>query len=291
MALKRQNLVTAMSSWMENLRVFASLSFALALAACRGTEGDVLRTRPDMSGHDDAGATRPRPNPLSTWQIQLSGALATSLDVELYTVDFDTPSAKIEALHAAGRLVICYFSAGTRESFRSDAGEFPAETVGSPLADYPNERWLDVRSDSVRAIMRARVAKAADAGCDGIHPSGLAAFLEDTGFDLGRADQLEYNRSLRTEAHARGLSIGLVEGDLSLSEAQVGDFDWVVVWNCVDSGCAPAVPFISAGKAAFVIEYGDAARAAEVCPRAAALKLSAVVKRDADLDAFRAGCP
>ncbi len=276
---------------MKNLGVLASLSLMLGFAACRGTEGDVLRTRPDMSGHGDAGTVRPRPTPLSTWQIQLSGTVTTSLDVELYTVDFDTPSAKIEALHAAGRIVVCYFSAGTRESFRSDAAEFPAASLGSALVDYPNERWLDIRNDSVRAVMRARVAKARDAGCDGIHPSGLAGFLEDTGFALGRADQLEYNRWLSAETHARGLSIGLVEGDLSLSEAHVADFDWVVVWNCVDSGCATAAPFISAEKPAFVIEYGDAARAAEVCPRATALKLSAVVKRDADLDAFRAGCP
>lgn len=284
-----------MSSWLKNLRALASLPLALALAsalaACRGTEGDVLRTRPDMSGHDDAGTLRPRPTPLSSWQIQLSGTLVTSLDVKLYTVDLDTPSTRIEALHAAGRIVLCYFSAGTRESFRSDAAEFPAETLGSALPDYPNERWVDVRDDRVRALMRARIAKAAEAGCDGIHPSGLAAFLEDTGLAFGRADQLEYNRLLSTETHARGLSIGLVEGDLTLTEAQVSDFDWVVVWSCVDDGCPTAAPFISAGKPAFVIEYGDATRAADVCPRATALKLSAVVKRDANLDAFRAGCP
>lgn len=288
---KEQNLVKVMSSWMKNLRALEGLAIALAFCACRGSEGDVLRTRPDTSVPDDSGAARPRPSPLSTWQIQLSGSLDTSLDVEVYTADLDTPGATVQALHAAGRIVVCYFSAGTRESFRSDASEFPVATLGSPLADYPDERWVDIRDATVRAIMRARITRAAELGCDGIHASGLAAFLEDTGLALVRADQLEYNHWLSVEAHARGLSIGLVEGDLSLIQAQVADFDWVVVWNCVDSGCATASPFISAAKPAFVIEYGDAARAAEVCPRASALKLSAVVKRDANLDAFRAGCP
>ena len=157
---KRQNLVTVISSSMKNLGVLASLPLLLALAACRGTEGDVLRTRPDMSGHDDAGTVRPRPSPLSTWQIQLSGTVATSLDVELYTVDFDTPITKIEALHAAGRIVVCYFSAGTRESFRSDAAEFPAASLGSALVDYPNERWLDIRNDDVSPKLATLAATA-----------------------------------------------------------------------------------------------------------------------------------
>ena len=275
---------------MKSLRVLLSLALAPALSTCRGVEGDVLRTQPDMS-EPDGGTVRPRPNPLSTWQIQLSGALVTSLDVEVYTADLDTPNAKIEDLRGARRIVLCYFSAGTREAFRSDASEFPVESLGSQLSNYPNERWVDIREATVRAIMRARVERAAEVGCDGIHPSGLAAFLEDTGLALGRADQLEYNRWLSQEAHSRGLSIGLVEGDLSLTQEQVADFDWVVVWNCVDSGCPTAAPFVSVGKPAFVIEYGDAERAAEVCPRASALKLAAVVKRDANLDAFRAGCP
>ena len=41
----------------------------VAVTACRGTEGDILRTK------SDAG-TRPQPQPLSSWQIQLTGTLA-----------------------------------------------------------------------------------------------------------------------------------------------------------------------------------------------------------------------
>jgi hypothetical protein len=229
--------------------------------------------------------------PLSSWQIQLSGALDASLDVQVYTADIETPMSVIRGWHDAGRIALCYFSAGTREPFRSDAARFPASSLGAPLADYPEERWVDVRDATVRSIMQARLERAASAGCDGVHPSGLAAFLANTELDFSRSDQLSYNRWLASVAHDLGLSIGLVEGDSSLSEEQVADFDWAVVWSCIDRRCAPATPFVNAGKAAFLIEYGDESRVAEVCAPARELGLSAIIKRDANLDAFRVGCP
>jgi hypothetical protein len=176
------------------------------------------------------------------------------------------------------------------EPFRGDAAAFPASSLGASLPDYPEERWVDVRNATVRSLMQARIAKAANVGCDGIHPSGLGAFLANTELDFTRADQLAYNRWLGSVAHGFGLSIGLVEGDASLSQDQVADFDWSVVWTCLSSDCPAAAPFVAAGKAAFLIEYGDQTRVSEVCPPARALGLSAILKRDSDLDAFRVGC-
>ncbi|HEY3497282.1 MAG TPA: endo alpha-1,4 polygalactosaminidase, partial [Polyangiaceae bacterium] len=158
-------------------------------------------------------------------------------------------------------------------------------------SDYPDERWIDVRDPTVRSIMRERIERAKEVGCDGVHPSGLGGFLADTGLDFERADQLAYNRFLSGVAREQGLSIGLVETDVDLSETLAADFDWSVVWSCLDSDCEAAAPFIALGKAAFLVEYGDASRTSEVCPRARDLGLSAIIKRNADLDAFRAGCP
>ena len=189
---------------------------ALAFAACRGTEADVFRSRTDAGPTADAAPPRPRPMPLGTWQIQLTGPLNTSVDVQVLTSDVETSAATLAGLHAAGRVALCYFSAGTMEPFRDDASRFPPATLGAPLPAYPDERWIDTRDDSVRAIMRDRLAVAADRGCDGIHPSGLAAFAADNGLGLSRDDQLNYDRWLAAAAHERGLSIGLVEGDLGL---------------------------------------------------------------------------
>jgi hypothetical protein len=278
----------------------------MAVTACAGTEGDLLRSSPDASIGDapsfdapaadarpggDAAPPRPKPDPLTTWQIQLSGALDTTVDARVYTCDFGTSASVIRGLHSAGRIVICYFSAGTREGFREDAERFPPESLGAPLASYPDERWVDVRNATVRAIMQDRLVKAARAECDGVHPSGLAAFDGTTGLDFTRADQVAYDRWLSGAAHALGLSIGLVDGDVSLRQELVSDFDWTVVWSCLATNCAQAAPFIGARKAALLIEYGDQSRVAEVCPKAKDLGLSAIIKRSANLDAFRAGCP
>jgi len=268
-----------------------ALSMVVALSACAGTDGDLLRTRPDAGTPDGAGTPRPRPEVLASWQIQLSGTLDTTVDVRVYVADLETPPPIIRDLHDASRIVMCYFSAGSAESFRDDAARFPTASLGQPLADYPDERWIDIRDPTVRAIMADRIANAASAGCDGIHPSGLGAFAADTGIAFTRADQLDYDRWLAGAAHARGLSIGLVENDARLAEDLLADFDWTVAWSCIDAGCPSAAPFVSAHKAAFLVEYGDESRAATVCPSARSLGMSAVVKRTAALDAYRAGCP
>ncbi|MGF1504974.1 MAG: endo alpha-1,4 polygalactosaminidase [Anaerolineae bacterium] len=62
----------------------------------------------------------------------------------MYGTDlFDTLQAVIDQLDDAGRIVICYFSAGSYEEWRPNAGHFPQEVVGLPLDDWPDERWLD----------------------------------------------------------------------------------------------------------------------------------------------------
>lgn len=44
-------------------------------------------------------------------------------------------------------------SAGTYESWRPDASSFLPTDLGNALADWPGERWLNIRSANVRAIM------------------------------------------------------------------------------------------------------------------------------------------
>src|SRR4051812_18052736 len=265
-----------------SMRSSTALVLAMTVTACSGTDGDILHTTPDG---------RPRPVALASWQIQLTGNLDTTFDVRVYIADAATPAPVIADLHAAGRIVICYFSAGTREPFRGDAARFPAASLGEPLASYPDERWIDIRDPTVRAIMQDRITAAAAAGCDGIEPSGLAGFATTNGFDFTRADQLGYDRSLADAVHRAGLSIGFVENDASLGSDLVADFDWIIVWSCLDTGCPAAAPYVTAGKPAFLVEYGDETRAPVVCPAARALGLSAIIKRDANLDAFRVGCP
>ncbi len=72
-----------------------------------------------------------RPAVETTWQIQFTGALDTAVETQLYDLDlFDTDPATVAALHARGRKVVCYFSAGSYEDWRPDAAAFPPAVLG-----------------------------------------------------------------------------------------------------------------------------------------------------------------
>lgn len=210
----------------------------------------------DDDGGGDAGVWRPAPG--ASWQWQLSGEIDTTFDVAMYDVDlFEAPTAIVSALRADGRVVVCYFSAGSHEDWREDAGEFPVEALGNDLEGWEGERWLDIRSDAVRAVMSARLDFAAERGCDGVEPDNMDGYANDTGFDLTDSDQLEYNRFIADEAHARGLSVGL-KNDVDQLEELVSSYDWALNEEChAYDECDAYDAFIDAEKAVFNAEYVD----------------------------------
>lgn len=222
-----------------------------------------------------------QPVPGITWQWQLTGEINTSYDVEMYDIDlFDAPQTVIDDLHAENRIVICYFSAGTYEDWRSDAGDFPEAVLGSPLEEWPGERWLDVRQlDLLQPIMQARLDLAVEKDCDGVEPDNVDGYSNDSGFDLTDEDQLAYNRWLASAAHERGLSIGL-KNDLNQVVDLVDDFDWALNEQCFQyDECEMLLPFIEAGKAVVGVEYSEEGLKPEVyCPIANEYGLSWLTK-------------
>ncbi len=126
--------------------------------------------------HVGRGRSRARP-PLtvsSTWQWQLQGDLDTSVDADVYDIDlFETSADDIAGLQADGRIVVCYFSAGSYEGWRPDADRFADRDLGETLDGFEDERWLDVRSDTVRAVIEGRLDRAVAAGCDGVEPDNV----------------------------------------------------------------------------------------------------------------------
>ena len=196
------------------------------------------------------------PSPGTSWQIQLQGEINTSIDAELYVIDlFDTPQSVMDELHAVDRMVVCYFSAGSWEEWRSDAEEFPEEVIGIPLADWPGEYWLDIRHAETRKIMEQRLDLAQYKGCDGVDPDNVDSYTHETGYPLTGEDQLDYNRWLATKARQRDLTVGLKNDLLQIPEL-VADFDWVINEQCfVYDECELLQPFIEAGKPVFTIEY------------------------------------
>ena len=228
--------------------------------------------------------------PGTSWQWQLSGVIDTTIDVQLYDIDLeDTPSATITALKNAGRIVICYFSAGSWENFRADAGDFPAAVKGNPLdAPFQDELWLDIRQiDILGPIMSARLDLAVAKGCDGVEPDNVDGYQNDSGFDLTAEQQLTYNRFIAGLAHDRGLSVGL-KNDLDQIQQLLPMFDWAINEQCFEfDECELLIPFIDAGKAVFGVEYSLQPEA--FCPQANVMNFD-WLKKNLDLDATRFSC-
>jgi hypothetical protein len=231
-----------------------------------------------------------RPAPCTRWQWQLTGTIDTSIDVAMYDVDlFETPQSTINTLHSAGRAVVCYFSAGSWESWRPDADDFPEVVLGAPLdPPFDDELWLDIRRlDLLGPILEARMDLAAAKQCDGVEPDNVDAWANSSGFPLTGAHQLTFNRWLAAEAHQRGLSVGL-KNDLDQIPALVDSFDWALDEQCWEyDECDLLAPFIERGKAVFGVEY--VGNPANFCPPLNALDYS-WLKKNLDLDAFRIDC-
>jgi hypothetical protein len=121
----------------------------------------------------------------TSWQIVLSAPLridarhpSVTPDVEVFDIDlFDNPIETVQALHSLNKRVICYFSAGTYEEWRSDANEFPKADLGKPLEDWPGERWVNLKSSRVREIMARRIRLAAEKGFDAIDPDNVDGYV------------------------------------------------------------------------------------------------------------------
>jgi len=244
-----------------------------------------------------ASPGRWQPSPGTSWQWQLTDLpVDQSFDVDVYDIDmFDNDASTVAALHAQGRVVLCYISVGSWENWRPDAGQFPPEVLGNDYEGWPGEKWLDIsRIDLLSPIMRARLDLCRDKGFDGVEPDNVDGYLNETGFLLDYQDQLTYNIWLADEAHARGLSIGL-KNDEAQAVDLVAYFDWAMTEDCfADEWCEEMAPFTSAGKAVFAAEYTDQFTTNQflnqVCPQAGAMNLDVILKHSG-LGAWRQGCP
>jgi hypothetical protein len=266
------------------------LVLALAgAAACEGSEGVLVVRAPEgaagMNGGGlagAAGADSPEmpyvPLESSRWLARLDGAVDVAQDADFFYLDAEQQEADtLATLRAQGRHYLCYLSAGSYEDFRDDAAEFPVSAIGNPLADFPRERWVDVRDPTVRRLMAARIERLAQLGCDGVPPSSLAVHAADTGFELTRDDALDYARWVAERIHGAGMSAGL-SGPAELTSELWPSFDFGLAVGCVAStACAELEVLRRAGKPVLYVEIGDARSAPALCTAAKSLGFDAIV--------------
>lgn len=191
------------------------------------------------------------------WQIGTPFNVAQHIipHVTVYDIDaFDNAASVVQALHNLGCIVIAYFSFGTWEDWRPDAAQFPASVKGNNNG-WPGEKWLDIRSVTVKQIMAARLDLAVSKGFDAVEPDNIDGYSNNTGFPLTGQNQLDFNRWIASECHARGLSAGF-KNDVDQIPQLVGNFDWVLNEECNRyQECGGLDLFVAQNKAAFQVEY------------------------------------
>ncbi len=227
--------------------------------------------------------TTPAPTPVpsaaiaigTSWFWQLQGTIRTDITAKVFDIDLENTSAStIAALRAKGHTVICYFSAGSYEEWRSDANQFTASALGNNLDGWPGEKWLDIRSQNIRDVMTKRMDLAVSKGCQSLEPDNIDGYSNGSGFNLTMQDQINYNTFLADQAHARGLTIAL-KNSTDLVNALVDKFDYAIVEECFKyNECSAYSPFIQKGKAVLNAEYSSYSDA--ICAQAKSLQFSTV---------------
>jgi len=229
-----------------------------------------------LSTTTSGGGSIWQPTLNTSWQWQLTGQIDLSTHVQMYDIDaFGNTAATVATLHSMGGHVVCYISGGTFEDWRPDVGRFPASVLGSAVAGWAGERWLDVRQLTVLGpIMSARMDMCAQKGFDGIEIDNVDGYSNPTGFPLTYQDQLNYDTFMANAAHARGLSVGL-KNDVGQVKDLLPYFNWALDESCFNfNECNTLLPFINAGKPVFQTQY----ETSQYCAQANALNFNGIVK-------------
>ena len=257
---------------MSFIRRCAIATMALCFAGCAGSlnhSEPALAEASAPPGDVATGWWRPEASQNLRWYWQLQGRLNTSHDVDVYDIDIDTPQPVINKLKARGVRLICYFSVGTVEQFRTDAHLFPAEATGESYPGYADERWLDLSNYNLFAdIMRARLDRCAAKGFDGVEGDNVDAFVQQipddngvvntgTSFKITKQQSIDYIRWLAFESHKRGMAFGLKNAE-AVAVDVIDQVDWLITESCyVYHWCAQAQIFTENNKPVFMTEYAE----------------------------------
>jgi hypothetical protein len=90
----------------------------------------------------------------------------------------ETPKETFDILHAHGKRVFCYMSAGGAETWRTDYNLINPADLGDNMPKWKGERYLNLNSPTVWQFMQRRIRMAYDKGCDAIDPDNLGMLNE-----------------------------------------------------------------------------------------------------------------
>jgi len=186
----------------------------------------------------------------ANWQIILDREIeytfptVVSDNVRVYDIDLNSTNATFQSWHdtkTPDKYLICYFSAGTSEADRDDINCFNpnpgAQAYGCNYGgNSPDENWLNTTSREVRRVMLRRLDLAVQNGCDAVDPDNVDGYSNENGIGETVHDASDYMDFLITEAHNRGLGIGLKNADALAAMTNLTDrLDFAVVEECFTS--------------------------------------------------------
>lgn len=157
-----------------------------------------------------------KPKPGIKWQWQIGNKFDWDRDnipgIELYDIDlYDTSIAEAKRLKENGKILVCYFEAGTWVDYdnRPFRDKFPGVSsikdksckVGQEICDgigfsyeppYTNELWFDPKHEGVKRVLSKVLDYAKDFGCDLVETDNVQGFEKDsycTGFEICPRDK------------------------------------------------------------------------------------------------------
>jgi len=186
----------------------------------------------------------------------INGSTGDKYKVSTIFVDlFDASPTRINNLRKQNKTVICYFSAGSAENWRTDYKKYPAAAKGKAMSGWSGEYWVDYRNTTVISILINRIKLAKSKGCNGVDPDNVDGHMNDTGFKLKKSDQKSFMSKLSSAAKSEGLLIGLKNSSETAGDL-VSLTDFVVVEQCEEYGeCGKYKPFSKNKKPIYQIEY------------------------------------
>ncbi|KAK5655872.1 hypothetical protein OQA88_5411 [Cercophora sp. LCS_1] len=196
------------------------------------------------------------------WQIDIQHALDTSAplvptdapvwDLDLYFISRNPGTIDYLRRQNPDVFIICYFNAGAVQESDCDWDEVWQKPpyiglLGNPLGDFPDERWVNIKNQTGRDLIKKRITVANELGCDGVDPDNIDGYLVDeddelpaqnkTGWNLSEQDELTFVKELAAHAHnlttRRGFTMLIGQKNAApLAEQLVGDLDFAVLEDC-----------------------------------------------------------
>jgi hypothetical protein len=203
-----------------------------------------------------------KPPATASWQVVLQSSIEVRAEagVDVYDIDIDSSDATFQSLLDANKYIVCYFSAGTSEDWRSDVGCFNhhlgTQDYGCNFGgDFPDEFWLNTSSIKVRRIMQTRIQYAKDRNCSAIDPDNIDGYSNPNGIGATPADAIDYIKFLSREARSRGMGLGL-KNSLDIVPDVTSYVDFAVNEQCIQyNECNKYNALFSSSLPVFNIEY------------------------------------